>query len=59
MNCYKNMNTLFLVIAVLAGVLVSIPAAQKYFDVMVIIRFFQAMLPIMAVGALMKYLFKE
>lgn len=57
MKCRKIFLSAVLGLAVLMGVLVLV-LPQEHLDILVLVsRFFEAMIPILAVGALVKYLF--
>lgn len=57
MKCRKIFLGLVLGLALLMGILV-LTLPQEHLDILVLIsRFFEAMIPILAVGSLIKYLF--
>lgn len=56
--CGKIFVTVVLLIAVVLGVLVNVLTPEQLEIIVPISRFFDAILPILAVGALVKYLFK-
>lgn len=56
MKCKKMGMGLILVIALLMGVLVVTLPPEKLEYLVLVSRFFEAMMPVLAVGALIKYL---
>lgn len=56
-TCKKIMAILFIIIALVLAVLVSSPNKEAHLNLAIAIsRFFDVMIPILAVGALIKYL---
>lgn len=57
MKCRKIFLSVVLGLAVLMGILV-LALPQEHLDILILVsRFFEAMIPILALGALIKYLF--
>ena len=55
--CKRIMVSLFIIVALTLAVLVSSPNKEAYLNLAIAVsRFFDVMIPILAVGALMKYL---
>ena len=52
----KIFGVVVIAVAVLMAVLVTVMPVSKLHDVILLTRFFEAMLPILAVGALLKYI---
>jgi hypothetical protein len=55
----KFFSLFFLALALMVGLLASVLPVAKQINLMVLERFFEFMLPILGVGALLKYLFFE
>lgn len=56
-TCKKIMAVVFIIIALVLAVLVSSPNKEAHLNLAIAIsRFFDVMIPILAVGALIKYL---
>lgn len=55
--CRKFFAVIFLLLALLMGVMVSVMPPERLQDLIVVSRFIEVMIPILAVGALIKYLF--
>lgn len=58
MMCSKVLTWVFSIIAVLLAIFAVALPAEKLSYVIVISRFFEVMIPVLAVGALFKYLCK-
>lgn len=54
--CSKILAILFILIALILAILASILPQDKLVSIVYISRFFDVMLPVLAVGALIKYL---
>ena len=52
----KIFGLVVIIVAVLMAVLVSVMPVSRLHDVILLTRFFEAMLPILGVGALVKYI---
>ena len=57
--CYKVFMIVVIVIALLLAVLATVWPQDRLADVIVVSRFFDVMLPVLAVGALVKYLWSS
>lgn len=57
--CQKVLAIVFFVIALLLAILATVLPQDKLASVIYISRFFDVMLPILAVGALIKYLWSH
>ncbi len=55
--CGRVFAIVFLVLAVIMGISVSVMPQEKLMDLVYVSRFIEVMIPILAVGALIKYLF--
>lgn len=53
----KFIAVVFLIIALLMGVAVSVLPQDRLADLFFVSRFIEVMIPVLAVGALVKYLF--
>jgi hypothetical protein len=61
MDCLKgnSFSLFFLIVALLVGCLVGVLPKQGMMYLGFLMQFFQAMIPVLAVGALIKYLFQD
>ena len=55
-TCHKIIATIFIILAVALAITVSIKPQQSLSFIVFVSRFFDVMIPILAVGALIKYL---
>ncbi|MEE3003030.1 MAG: hypothetical protein VX335_01635 [Pseudomonadota bacterium] len=56
MSCNQMFKYFFVVLALLVAILVSVLPKEQLIYLINITRFFEVMIPILAVGALLKYL---
>lgn len=54
--CKKMFASVFILTALILGVLVSIWPHERMHEIVYITRFFEVMIPVLGVGALLKYL---
>ncbi|MBT4804445.1 MAG: hypothetical protein HON78_05575 [Legionellales bacterium] len=56
MSCHQTLKCFFIGLALLVAILVSVLPKEQLIYLINITRFFEVMIPILAVGALFKYL---
>lgn len=55
--CNKVFAIIVIIVAIIMAILISVWPQDRLADIFYVSRFFDVMLPILAVGALLKYLF--
>jgi hypothetical protein len=55
--CSKILAIVFLVLALIMGIAVTVIPQERLMDLVYISRFIEVMIPVLAVGALIKFLF--